>query len=64
MANINSLQVERFLSGMDYPCNKDDIVSYAASQGADQNVLDKLQQMPGGTFNSMTDISRAIGTVE
>lgn len=63
MAHMNPAQVEQYLSGMNYPCNKDDVVSYAASHGADQNVLDTLQQMPGGTFQSMTDVSRAIGSI-
>lgn len=61
---VNPVQVERFLSGMDYPASKNDLVNYASSQGADDNVINTLEQMPGDNFNSVKDVSRAIGEIE
>jgi hypothetical protein len=61
MATINPIQVQKFLSGVDYPASKDDLVKRAEDQGADREALDALRQMPGDRFNSPNDVSEAIG---
>ncbi|MDP9420882.1 MAG: DUF2795 domain-containing protein [Actinomycetota bacterium] len=58
---VNPIQVQKFLSGVDYPMSKDDIVNTARDQGADDNVLSTLEQLPAERFNSPNDISEAIG---
>ena len=60
----NPVQVEKFLSGMDYPASKQDVVNYARGKGADENTLNTLQKMPGTSFDSPVDISEAIGQIE
>lgn len=60
----NTVQIQKFLSGIDYPCSKQQVISYARDSGADQNVLDTLQRMPGSSFDSVKDISQAIGQIE
>jgi hypothetical protein len=64
MAKVNPIQVQKYLSGIDYPASKQEIVDRARSQGADQDVVQTLQQMPGDNFNSPNDVSAAIGKVE
>ncbi|MBW4718714.1 DUF2795 domain-containing protein [Saccharothrix obliqua] len=59
--SINPIQVQKFLSGVDYPATKDDIVSAARSQGADNDTIDALRNLPRDDFNSPNDISEAIG---
>ncbi|MFD1146487.1 DUF2795 domain-containing protein [Saccharothrix hoggarensis] len=58
---LNPIQVQKFLSGVDYPATKDDIVDAARSQGADDDTLDALRDLPRDDFNSPNDISEAIG---
>ena len=62
--NVNPVQVQKFLKGVDYPCSKDDIVKKAQEEGADENVLKTLQSMPMDKFNSPNDIAQAIGQME
>lgn len=61
MAKVNPIQVQKFLSSVDYPASKDDLVKRAEDQGADSEALDALRQMPGDRFNSPNDVSEAIG---
>lgn len=61
---VNPIQVQKFLSGIDYPASKDDVLHTAESQGADDAVLGTLRNLPRDHFNSPNDISEAIGQQE
>lgn len=58
---VNPIQVEKYLKGVDYPCSKDELVKTAEREGADDNVIQTLEDMPGKSFNSPNDVSQAIG---
>ncbi len=62
--HVNPIQVQKFLKGVDYPCSKQDLVNKAKEEGADQNVLRTLQNMPMDRFNSPNDVAQAIGMIE
>jgi hypothetical protein len=64
MTAANPIQVQKFLGGMDYPVGKDKIVDHAKAKGADDNVIQTLQQLPDETFNTPADVSKAIGQIE
>lgn len=64
MAKVNPIQVQKFLGGMDYPASKQEIVDHAKSKGADQNVMDVLEQMPEDDYQTPADVSKAIGKIE
>lgn len=64
MAKVNPVQIQKFLSGMNYPAGKDQIVSRAKSEGADSNVLGMLNKLPNGTYQTPADISQAIGDLK
>jgi hypothetical protein len=49
---------------VDYPASKEDLLNRAKQSGADQAVVDALQNMPGDTYNSPNDVSEAIGKLE
>ncbi len=57
----NPIQLQKFLSGVDYPAKKAEIIAHAREHGADKRVLDTLKQLPGNDFNSPNDISEAFG---
>lgn len=63
MAEVNPIQVEKHLKGLDYPTSKDNLVKHAQQQGADQNIMDALQKLPDETFNKPTDVTKAIGEI-
>lgn len=64
MANVNPVQVQKFLGGVDYPATRDDLVSYAKQKGADNNVLQTIQNLPYDNFDTPADVSEAIGEIE
>jgi hypothetical protein len=62
--NVNPIQVQKFLKGIDYPVKKDDLIKTAKDEGADDNVINTLEQMPMEDFNSPNDVAEAIGKIE
>lgn len=55
MATPNPIQIQKFLSGIDYPASKDTIVSTAEKEGADDDVLNALKQIPDQEYDAPTD---------
>jgi hypothetical protein len=64
MAAVSPIQVQKYLSGIDYPASKQDIIGRAREEGASQEIIATLEKMPGDRFNSPNDVSQAIGKIE
>lgn len=61
MATTNPSQIQQYLSGVDYPCSKTDLVTHARDEGADDSVLTTLKSLPVDHFDTPNEISEAIG---
>ncbi|MDQ0616020.1 DUF2795 domain-containing protein [Arthrobacter globiformis] len=59
----NPIQIQKFLSGIDYPANREALISRAKESGADSNVLDALQSIPDKEYDSPTAVSSAVSDV-
>ena len=59
----NPIQIQKFLGGIDYPANRETLISRAKESGADQNVLDALQGIPDKEYDSPTAVSSAVSDV-
>ena len=64
MAKVNPIQAQKFLSGMDYPAGKPEIVEHARGQGADQDVLEALEQISDREYDGPNAVSAELGNVE
>ncbi|PZE27397.1 MULTISPECIES: DUF2795 domain-containing protein [unclassified Curtobacterium] len=64
MATPNPIQIQKFLSGIDYPASKDTIVSTAEKEGADDDVLNALKQIPDQEYDAPTAVSSAVSDVD
>ena len=64
MANINPVQLQKYLSGIDYPASKTDLVNTARREGADQNAIAVLERLPEKRFNGPNDISQAVSEMK
>ena len=64
MASVNPIQLEKYLKGVDYPANKNDLIKRAEQNGADQQVLDTLKQLPDRTFEGPSGVSKAVGAMD
>lgn len=62
--DVNPIQVQKFLKGINYPTSKQDLISTARDQGADDKVLKTLENIPMDTFNSPNDVAEGIGKIE
>jgi hypothetical protein len=60
---VNPIQVQKFLGGIDYPIGKQELVEHAKNNGADDDVMSTLEQLPFDEFNSPNDVSEAIGNL-
>ena len=49
---------------MDYPASKEEIVDHAKSKGADENIMQTLEQLPDESFETPADVSKAIGQID
>jgi hypothetical protein len=53
--------VARYLSGIDFPWQKADLVTHAKAQGAEDEVLQLLEELPEGECTNMADVMRGYG---
>jgi hypothetical protein len=63
MAGVNPIQLEKYLKGIDYPVSKADLLKQAEKNGADENTRTTLAQLPDKSFDSPTDVSKAVGAL-
>jgi hypothetical protein len=64
MAKVNPIQLQKHLKGVDYPASKEQLIQHAQKQGADENAIAALQQIPDQEYEAPTDVSQAVGDVE
>ena len=52
------------LSGIDFPASRSDLEKHAKDNGAENDVLDIIRQMPDQEYGSMADVTKGVGEVE
>jgi hypothetical protein len=57
----NPIQLQKFLGGIDYPADKDTLIQRARDNGAGEDVIKTLKDLPMDRFNSPNDVSEAYG---
>jgi hypothetical protein len=60
MANPVFIEAQKFLSGLDYPADRDEIVAYARSQGADDDIVHALEGIPDREYNGPNAVSEEL----
>lgn len=62
MANPHSAaELEKYLNGVVYPANKDNLLDTARANRAPEEVIDMIENLPENNFNSPIDIAKAFG---
>jgi Protein of unknown function (DUF2795) len=54
------IDIQKALSGMDYPATKDQIVQHAEQHGADKEILDALRQIDDREYEGPSGVSSAV----
>ena len=57
---VSPIDIQKALSGMDYPAGRDDIVHHAESHGADKDVLDALKKIDDREYEGPSGVSSAV----
>jgi hypothetical protein len=57
---INPIELQKHLSGLDYPASKDTIVKKAEESGADSDTLDALKGIADKEYDAPTAINSAV----
>jgi hypothetical protein len=56
----NPIQLQKHLSGVDYPAKRDDLVNAARSQGADDSMVNALKSIPDREYDGPNAVSKAV----
>ena len=59
--DINPIEVQTHLKGIDYPASKDEVIASAESNDAPQEIIEALQRMDGTEFEGPDDVMAALG---
>ena len=59
--DINPIEVQTHLKGVDYPASKDELIATAESNDAPQEIIEALQAMDGIDFEGPDDVMGALG---
>jgi hypothetical protein len=54
------IDVQKALSGMDYPASRDQIVAHAEQNGADAEILDALRGIDDREYEGPSGVSSAV----
>jgi hypothetical protein len=62
MAHPDFIEAQKYLSGMDYPAGKQEIVEHARSRGADEETLRELERIPDREYDGPNAVSEALAS--
>ncbi|MDT6983079.1 DUF2795 domain-containing protein [Streptomyces lusitanus] len=60
MADLSPIDLQKALKGADYPAAKDDLVSVAKSNGADDSLVRKLSETGTKRFDGPNEVQKAV----
>lgn len=61
--NVTTVDAERYLEGVDFPADLDELIDCAMENGAPEEVIDALEQMPDREYSSFADVEKGFGEV-
>jgi hypothetical protein len=57
---VSPIDIQKALSGMDYPARKEDIVRLAERNGADSEILEALNKIEDREYEGPSGVSSAV----
>lgn len=61
MENVTAVDIEKYLSGADFPCDKQMLIKEAKSKDAPSDVVNMLNSLPNREYSDVADVSAAMG---
>lgn len=62
--NVSAAEVEQYLSGVDFPCGRQELIECAAINEASEEILELLRAFPDEEFRSPVDVARCFGQLK
>ena len=56
----NPIDVQKALSGVNYPAGKNDLVEHAKSNGADNVIVENLQKLPDKEYSGPDQVQKEV----
>ncbi len=60
MASISPIDLQKALKGANYPASREDLVSLAQENGAEDTVVEKLSNAGAAEFEGPNDVQKAV----
>ncbi len=57
---ITPVELQKFLKGVDYPAHRDDLIEHAQMQGADERILQVLEDLPDREYDSPVAVTEEV----
>lgn len=57
---IQATDVQKYITGASFPCQKQQLISYAKGKNAPKEVMDMLQGLPNKEYAAVSDVSSAL----
>jgi len=57
----SAVNLAKQFQGIDFPVNKQDLIEHAREKGAEENVMNMLEQLEDREYNSMKDVMKEYG---
>ena len=58
---VNPIALQKSLAGVNYPTDRDGLISAAKANGADQEVIDALESLGDQSYDGPDQVSKALG---
>ena len=56
----NPIEVQKSLSGMDYPASKQNLIARARENGASKDIIDKLETIPDREYDGPSGVQQEL----
>lgn len=54
------IEVQKYLHGLEYPAQRQEIIDKAEEEGADDEILELLQRLPDRDYESPVEVASAV----
>ena len=58
--DVNPIELQKHLKGVDYPASKEDLASTAESNGAPQEIVEAIRNADKDTFDGPSAVQQAV----
>lgn len=62
--DVSAAEVEKYIKGIDFPCDKDELIQHARDNDAPDEVLSMMQEFPEQEYGSAVDVARGVSSAK